>query len=374
MQRKLATRYDVIVCGVLFVCGVGCTDALTDEGVAERVQTTLNAQQRSGEQLFDYERFKGNGRTCATCHSDSTGTLSPQQISHIFADNPRDPLFRSIDADVVGGNTYHRLINDATIRMTIPLPPNVSIVGSSARSVQLFRGIPSTLNTPALQPVLMSDGRAPNLQAQAADAIASHFQPGRSPTASELDAIAAYEKTQFSSAQLASLAAGGPAPVMPLGRTDSEKRGRKFFVDDATTPAPRCVHCHSGPNLDTTSPGFQIGFGVPAGSKIFTAFVSQLRTGGGQVLTYEFRDAAGTVTTIQSPDPGLALITGNPGHADMFKIPSLWNVKNTAPYFHNNGAKTLTDLANHYEQMFLLFGFQLTAQEKADIVAYQKLL
>jgi len=374
MQRRLVGRYDVIVCGVLFACGVGCTDALTDEGLAQKVETTLNAQQTAGEQLFDNEKFKGNGRTCATCHTDSTGTLSPRQIENIFEDNPRAPLFRSIDADVVGGNTYHRLINDATIRMTIPLPPNVSIVGSSARSVQLFRGISSTLNTPALQAVLMSDGRAPNLQAQAADAIASHFQPGRSPTASELDAIAAYEKTQFSSAQLLSFAAGGPAPVMPLGRTASEKRGRKFFVDDATTPAPRCVHCHSGPNLDTTSPGVQVAFGVPAGMKIFTAFVSQLRTGGGEVLTYEFRDAAGKVTTIQSPDPGRALITGNPADADLFKIPSLWNAKNTAPYFHNNGAKTINDLVNHYEQMFLLFGFQLTTQEKADIAAYQKLL
>jgi cytochrome c peroxidase len=338
------------------------------------VQTSLNSQQKAGEQLFDHGQFNGNDRTCATCHGDSTGTLSPQQIEDIFDENPRAPLFRGIDADIVGGNTYHRLINDATIRMTIPLPPNVSIVGSSARSVQLFRGIPSTLNTPALQAVLMSDGRAPNLQAQAADAIASHFQPGRSPTASELDAIAAYEKTQFSSAQLASFAAGGPAPVMPLGRTASEQRGRKFFVDDAPIPAPRCVHCHSGPNLDTTSPGFQVVFGVPAGMKIFTAFVSQLRTGGGEVLTYEFRDAAGNVTTIQSPDPGRALITGNPADADMFKIPSLWNAKNTAPYFHNNGAKTLNDLVNHYEQMFLLFGFQLTTQEKADIAAYQKLL
>jgi cytochrome c peroxidase len=92
------------------------------------------------------------------------------------------------------------------------------------------------------------------------------------------------------------------------------------------------------------------------------------------VLTYEFRDAAGNVTTVQSPDPGRALITGNPADADMFKIPSLWNAKNTAPYFHNNGAKTLNDLANHYQAMFAMLGLTLTDQDKADIVAYQKLL
>lgn len=300
MQRGLVSRFDAIVCGVLFACGVGCTDALTtaddvNVDVDQAAQANLTPQQKAGQDLFEHERFKGNGRTCATCHTERTGTLSPQQIAERFAYDRRDPLFRSIDADVVGGNTFQRLINDATIRITIPLPPNVSIAGSSARSVELFRGIPSTLNTPALQAVLMYDGRAPNLQAQAADAVRIHFQPGRTPTASELDAIAAYEKTQFSSAQLKSLAAGGPAPVLPPGKTDAEKRGRKFFADDAPAPVPRCVHCHSGPNLDTTSPGLQAIIGLPAGQKVFTAFVSQLRTGGGEVRTYEFRDAAGAV-------------------------------------------------------------------------------
>ena len=162
---------------------------------------------------------------------------------------------------------------------------------------------------------------------------------------------------------------------MPEGRTASEKRGRKFFVDDLATPtAPRCVHCHSGPMLDTTSPGVQAAFGVPAGMKIFTAFVSQLRFGGGEVRTYAFTDANGNVTMIDSPDPGRALISGNPAEADMFKIPTLWNAKNTAPYLHNNAAKTLEALVDHYENMFHLFGLTVSAQDKLDIVAYQKLL
>ena len=375
-MRRLVSRYDVLVCGVLFACGVGCAtgDAASDDNLDQGVELTLNLQQQTGKQLFHSETFKGDGRTCVTCHSDKTGTLSPQQIAQLVADNPKGPLFRSIDADVVGGNTYNRLINDATIRITIPLPPNVSIVGSTARSVQLFRGISSTLNTPSLQTVLMADGRTPTLQAQAADAVAVHYQPGRTPTSSELDAIASYEKALFSSFQLAFFATGGPAPVMPLGRTDSEKRGQKFFVDDATTAVPRCVHCHSGPNLDTTSPGVQAAFGIPAGLHVFTAFVSQLRTGGGDVLTYAFRDAAGNVTTVQSPDPGRALITGNPADADLFKIPSLWNAKNTAPYFHNNGAKTIEELVDHYQKMFAALGLTLTDQDKADIAAYQRLL
>jgi cytochrome c peroxidase len=351
-----------------------CTDpgATTDETSAD---VRRSPQVKAGERLFDNETFHGNGRTCATCHAGKNETLSPEDIVRLARHGRHDdPIFRSIDADVVGGNTYDRLLTNATIRINIPLPDNVAIQGSTARSAELFRGIPSTLNAPALQPVLMADGRAPNLQAQAAGAIAAHMEPGTTPTQDQLDDIAAYEQTQFSSAQLESFAAGGPEPVLPPGRTDSEKRGRIFFTDDAHSLVPRCVHCHSGPMLDTTSPGLQDIFGVPAGSKVFTAFVSQLQTGGGTPVTYEFTDASGNVTTYTSTDPGRALISGNPAEADMFKITTLWNAKNTAPYFHNNGAKNLDELMDHYQNMFGLFGLSLSTQDRADIIAYLKLL
>jgi hypothetical protein len=44
--------------------------------------------------------------------------------------------------------------------MKIPLPANVELKNDPAtRFVILTRGIPTTLNTPALDPVLMLDGR-----------------------------------------------------------------------------------------------------------------------------------------------------------------------------------------------------------------------
>ena len=36
----------------------------------------------------------------------------------------------------------------------------------------------------------------------------------------------------------------------------------------------------------------------------------------------------------------------------MFKIPSLWGVKQTAPYFHDNSAKTLEELAAFLRDLF----------------------
>ncbi len=369
-------RFHFLLASVLVACADpgAATDQSDPTGEASS-ELQRSPQAKAGELLFDRETFHGNGRTCATCHAGRNQTLSPHDIQEFAEDSDgADAIFRSIDADVAGGATYHRLLTDATIRILIPLPANVSIQGSSSRTAELFRGIPSTLNAPALDTVLMADGRAPNLQAQAAGAIAAHMEPGRTPTAQELDSIAAYEKTQFSDHQLEAYASGGPAPVLPPGNTASEKRGRVFFTDDAHVPVPRCVHCHTGPMLDQTSPGLEALFGVPAGSKVFTAFVSQLGTGGGTPVTYEFRDASNTVTTVTSTDPGRALITGNPADADMFKITTLWNAKNTAPYFHNNSAKNFDQMMDHYEKMFALFGLSLTARERADIIAYLKLL
>ena len=65
----------------------------------------------------------------------------------------------------------------ATILMTIKMADNVRLADDpTARTVVLRRGIPTTLNTPALDPVLMLDGRQPTLEMQATGAIQDHAQ------------------------------------------------------------------------------------------------------------------------------------------------------------------------------------------------------
>ena len=39
-----------------------------------------------GRRLFEEETFGGNGRTCVTCHSRETGTISPQDVQARLAD------------------------------------------------------------------------------------------------------------------------------------------------------------------------------------------------------------------------------------------------------------------------------------------------
>ena len=354
---------------------------------AQRSSSDLSEKNR---RLFTTETFGGNGRTCRTCHSSDTGTISPQDAQKRYRRNPSDPLFLFDGSDDGQGHGVNRMLTDATVLVEIPLPANVSVGDDPrARSVVLRRGTPTTLNTPALDPVLMLDGRDPNLPTQALHAIQAHDQATRTPTQADLLGISQFEQTEsfFSSFKLLAYARGGPPPALPQGTTASEKRGRLFFVDAPFVPggkAGACALCHSGPMLNQTDSSFVTAtFGlVPAGSRFQSVGVSELNEAGNPVHQFNWTNPDGTQTVVWSPDPGRALITGRidqPGPAsdlNSFKIPSLWGVKNTAPYFHDNSAKTLADVAAHYARFFLTLPHPviLTPQDQADIVAYMKLL
>lgn len=360
----------VLGCATIVVaaCSVEPDTELEDVDEASQAVHHVN-----GKKLFERETFDGNGRTCATCHSKKTGTISPADVQERFEDDPNDPLFRSLDSDDGVGNSYTRLLEEATILVTLPLPEGWALADEpGATSVTLERGIPTTLNVPSLDDIFMIDGRNDTLEEQALGAINSHYEPGRQPTEAELEAIADHQQTNrfFSNNKLKHWANGGPAPQLPAGHTASEIRGRLWFVPSA---AGICSHCHSGPMLNETNEF--IAAPVPPGTRFFTAFVSELNKGGNQVRTFEVTAQDGTVTTIASPDPGRALITGNPADANAFRIPTIWGAKKTAPYFHDNSAATLEELVQHYSDYFQIVGLPaLSAQEQADIVAYTKLL
>jgi cytochrome c peroxidase len=374
-----------------------------------------------GQRLFDRETFGGNGRTCLTCHSRETGTVSPRDAQLRFRKDPHDPLFvhdGSDDDDGDGfGDGIHvtRMLKDATVLMRIPLHANVELEGHpEIREITVPRGIPTTLNTPALDPVLMLDGRQPTLQDQALGAINDHAQATRIPTPRELDLIANFQKTPrfFSSFELLLFAlTGQQSPGLPEGRTASEKRGRLFFEDvppDFSVNPPNfkpgiCAACHSGPLLNQTNQFLPVA--VLPGSRFQTVLVSEFNTAGNPVMDFVFsnqerdKDPAtnqdGTldgIIKITSPDPGRALITGRAddiGSFDQlnaFKISPLRGIQHTAPYFHDNSARTLEDVAEHYRKFFLIVTdvdgplgpaeplVVLNEQDKRDIVAFMKLL
>jgi cytochrome c peroxidase len=337
----------------------------------------------NGKRLFERETFGGNGRTCLTCHSRDTGTVSPQDAQHRFAMDPSDPLFSADGSDDGQGHGASRMQKDATVLVRIPLPANVSLANDpGARSVVLRRGIPSTLNTPALDEVLMTDGRQPDLPAQAHGAIFDHAQATREPSHDELRQIAAFEHTAsfFSSFAMLKFAYTGAKPALPQGRTEAEQRGRRFFVDAPPTgdfKTGLCAACHSGPMLNETNefipaPPFQ------RGGRFQSVGVSEFNVAGNPVIDFVFRNPDGTTTNVSSADPGRALITGDANDLlakNAFKIPSLWGAARTAPYFHDNSAKTLEEMAAHYARFFAFISpIVLTEQDQQDMVAYMKLL
>ena len=360
-----------------------------------------------GQRLFDHETFDGNGRTCRTCHSGSDGTIDPEEVAERLAENPSDPLFVHDGLDDFSSGTT-RIVAHATILIERELPEGVVLLDDpSATSVMLARGVPSTVNTPALDPALMYDMRNPDLQDQASAAVDRHAQPTVLPTADQLDAIAEFQRTDnrfFSSKALKTFADGGPAPALPAGHTASEKRGREFFVDAPWSPPSKkgvCALCHGGPMLNTANEFTTIPTGAPPGWRAFDIGVSSRNLMNNPVHTFAVTDPCNTTLVVRSPDPGI-MITDvykipmlaatlppkelcilHPGFfANMFKTPQLHGVRHTAPYFHDNSAKTLEDVLEQYVFMFTSNqGFPitdsnilLTPQDIQDIIAFLKLL
>jgi cytochrome c peroxidase len=228
----------------------------------------------------------------------------------------------------------------------------------------------------------MWDGREPNLTSQALDATMGHAQATIVPTMDQLLAIASYEKTFFSSDVLRQYAAGGPAPTWPDGNTDSEKRGRRWFVYNSAAPRFNiCGQCHGGPMTNE----IQSNSGLVTGSHFETVSVSEFNLANNPTYQFAFPDPKnpGQTITVTTPDPGKALITGKYSDLNFFKIPTLWGIKNTAPYFHDNSAATLNDLMVQYKKHMATFlpatgnypnPYVPTDQDVADIIAYLNLL
>ena len=360
-----------------------------------------------GQRLFDHETFSGNGRTCSSCHSGNDGTIDPQEVAERLATNPSDPLFLHDGLDDFFGGTS-RIAAHATILIERELPEGVVMLDDpSATSVVFARGVPSTVNTPALDAALMYDMRDPDLRAQASGAIERHAQAAIPPTADQLAAIAEFQQTDkrfFSSKAMKSFAEGGAAPPLPVGHTASEKRGREFFIDAPWNPPSKkgaCALCHSGPMLNTANEFATIPTGAPPGWRAFDIGVSSRNLMNQPVRTFAVTDPCNTTLVVSSPDPGI-MITDvynipmlaqflppkntcilHPGFfANMFKTPQLHGVKHSAPYFHDNSAKTLEEVLEQYVFMFTSnLGFPitdsnilLTEQDIRDIIAFLRLL
>ena len=120
-----------------------------------------------------------------------------------------------------------------------------------------------------------------------------------------------------------------------------------------------CTTCHNSPNVGNHSVPLPLDIGLADASR---------RTPDMPLYTLRHKVSGATV---QTTDPGRALISGKWNDIGRFKGPILRGLAARAPYFHNGSAKDLHAAVDFYDTRF---GMGLTADEKNDLVAFLRTL
>jgi cytochrome c peroxidase len=120
-----------------------------------------------------------------------------------------------------------------------------------------------------------------------------------------------------------------------------------------------CTVCHDTPTAGNHSVSMALNIGLADASR---------RTPDLPLYTLQHKT---TGETVQTTDPGRAMVTGKWHDVGKFKGPILRALSARAPYFHNGAAATLEEAIAFYDTRFHI-GF--TSQEKADLLAFLKAL
>jgi cytochrome c peroxidase len=119
--------------------------------------------------------------------------------------------------------------------------------------------------------------------------------------------------------------------------------------------AGTCGTCHDAPNVGDHSLPAPLNIGLTDAAR---------RTPDLPLITL-----MNTLTgeTVQTSDPGRAMVTGKWADIGKFKGPILRGLAGRAPYFHNGSAATLGDVLDFYNTRFNL---NLTARQRSDLIAF----
>jgi cytochrome c peroxidase len=116
-----------------------------------------------------------------------------------------------------------------------------------------------------------------------------------------------------------------------------------------------CTTCHDTPNAGNHSIPMALNIGV---SEAFR------RTADLPLYTVRRR---ATGETVQTTDPGRAMVTGKWNDIGKFKGPVLRGLAARPPYFHDGSAATVMDVIKFYDMRFQA---RFTKQEQADLLAF----
>lgn len=208
-----------------------------------------------GEALFTTAFADTNGRSCASCHvPEDSFTLTPEHVAKVWEENPNDPLFAAIDADDPNAEvlTFDHL-KKGLVRVWLTLPKTMDVIDDDGkvitpddRKIWVWRSVPSIADVALTAPYQL-DGREASLLTQAQGAVTSHSAGGEISTG-DLEKIAAFERSVFSSNRGRSVAEEAEAGTSVASITDAddamalsteEARGRDVY-------AAACAACHGG--------------------------------------------------------------------------------------------------------------------------------
>jgi hypothetical protein len=160
----------------------------------------------------------------------------------------------------------------------------------------------------------------------------------------------------------------GSARQQAIARGEAIFNTRQFVIDGVPglngrpeDPVRRpiqtgtCTTCHDTPNAGNHSIPMALNIGV---SDAFR------RTA--DVPLYTLRRRA-TDETVQTTDPGRAMVTGKWNDIGKFKGPVLRGLAARPPYFHDGSAATVMDVIKFYDRRFQA---RFTKQEQADLLAF----
>ena len=311
-----------------------------------------------GRKLFFDPRLSANGQvSCATCH------IPEKEFQDGIA------LAKGVDV---------------TNRRTMP------IAGMAHSPFLFWDGRKDSLWAQALGP-LESPVEHGGSREQYAQLIAAHYRPdyettfGAMPALSTRDeatsvfvnmgkAIAAYERTIDHTPSrfdryVDALQDTGRAPQGVLSA--DEVAGLRLFIGKAS-----CVNCHNGPLL--TNNEFH-NTGVPARPGLPP---DKGRLAGADAVLRDEFNCRSRWSDSRSNCPELEfLVTGDHVLERAFKVPSLRNVAERAPYMHAGQFSTLTEVLDHYSRApkapaghSELEPLRLSAQERRQIEAFLRSL
>jgi len=278
-----------------------------------------------GREIFFNETFKGNGRTCGTCHpAQNNLALDPAFIATL---PPSDPLFvAEFNPDL-----KKNFENPKLMRQFGLILENLDGFGDLENKF-VMRGVPHVLaqrtsvNSNQGPRTGWSGDGAPgdgSLRSFATGAVIQHFTRTlnrvagvdfRLPTEDELDALEAFQLSLGRQQDL----------TLPLSlKGIVPKRGQDIFLDNGLG---KCNLCHA-------NAGATANFG---GGNIGNANFST----GVENLPDQPADLTGERTP---PDDGF----GRPGDGT-FNTPPLVEAADTGPFFHNNAIETIEGAVAFY--------------------------